>query len=225
MVMCEIAKVAGLPARYLGLFGIPSTGSHALTEVYYDGQWHLFDPTFGIFFYSASGWDGSGRILSASDLIMSRERPTMMQVVEKPWGCDYQQQRQFVVQPLLDPPTSHVMTYWGENGRRTMFPVAFGNDAVISVPLDIDLRSKRLFKLGEPSGKWLDTWLTCIDDPRNGYFFLGGTCPKILHCVRIRTVALSRLIVRYTATPESSGRLGVFPLAGCLLIGSKTELL
>ena len=106
-----------------------------------------------------------------------------------------------------------------------MFPVAFGNDAVISVPLDIDLRSKRLFKLGEPSGKWLDTWLTCIDDPRNGYFFLGGTCPKILHCVRIRTVALSRLIVRYTATPESSGRLGVFPLAGCLLIGSKTELL
>jgi Transglutaminase-like superfamily len=59
MVMCEIVRVAGLPSRYLGLFGIPSTGSHALVEVHFGGGWHLFDPTFGVFFYSGAKWDGT----------------------------------------------------------------------------------------------------------------------------------------------------------------------
>jgi hypothetical protein len=85
MVMCEIARVAGLPARYLGFFGVPSTGSHALVEVHFGGGWHLFDPTFGVFFYSGAKWDGTGRVLSASDIITSDQRPTMMQVVERPW--------------------------------------------------------------------------------------------------------------------------------------------
>jgi hypothetical protein len=221
--MCELARVAGLPARYLGLFGIPSTGSHALAEVHFGGDWHLFDPTFGVFFYSNPDWDGTGHILSASDIITSRQRPTMMQVVEKPWGRDYHQQRGFAVRTLLDPPTSHVLTYWGEKGRRTMFPVAFGNDAIISVPLEVNLQSKPVFTLGERTGRWLDTWLKCIDDPRNGYFFVGGTCPTILHCVRMKSTAPARLTVRYVATPESSGGLGVFPLAGCILLNSHSE--
>jgi hypothetical protein len=166
-----------------------------------------------------------GRVLSASDIITSGQRPTMMQVVERPWECNYQQQRSFAIQPLLDPPTSHVMTYWGEAGRRTMFPVAFGNDAVISIPVQIDLRSERTFTLGQCTGKWLDTRLKCIDDPRKGYFFIGGTCPTILHCIRIKAEALEWMTVRYVATPESSGGLGVFPLAGCLLLGSETHAL
>lgn len=223
MVMCELARVAGFPSRYLGLFGIPSTGSHALTEIHYGGEWHLFDPTFGIFFYSQGAWDGSGHVLSAHDIVAQDQRATMIQVVEKPWAKDYEKQKSFAVQPLLDPPTSHVMTYWSEAGRRSMFPVAFGNDAIISVPVDVDLAEKDRFVLGTPTGQWLDTWLQCIDNPRNGYFFLGGTCPTIHHFVRIKVRPFTRVTVRYTATPESEGRLGVFPLCGCLLASNRVE--
>lgn len=223
LVMCELARVAGLPARYLGLFGIPSVGSHALVEVHFDDRWHLFDPTFGVFFYSGTRWDGTGRVLSASDIIASRERPTLIQAVEKPWGRDYPEQRRFAVQPLLDPPTSHVVEYWSEEGRRTLFPVAFGNDAIISIPVEIDLRSQRTFQLGERTGKWQDTWLEYNADRHNGYFFIGGTCPTIFHCVRIKVEAPGRLRVTYIAAPESSGGLGVFPLAGCLLSASEAD--
>lgn len=223
MVMCELARVAGMPARFIGLFGIPSIGSHALAEIYHDGAWHLYDPTFGVFFYSRPKWDGTGHVLSAQDIIVSRQRPDMIQVVEKPWQLDYDRQRSFMVQPLLDPPNSHVLTYWSEKGRRTIFPVAFGNDAVISVPLEVDLSSQRDFSLGAATGQWLDTWLQCIDDPRNGYFVLGGTCPTIHQFVRIKARAPSRIKIEYVATPESWGRLSLFPLAGCLLLSSRVD--
>ncbi len=223
LVMCEIARVSGLPARYLGIFGIPSAGSHALVEVYFDGRWHLFDPTFGVFFYSAARWDGTGHVLSAAEIVASRERPTLIQAVEKPWGRDYREQRRFSVQPLLDPPTSHVLSYWSEEGRRSVFPVAFGNDAVMSVPVDIDLRSQRSFDLGECTGKWQDTWWKCIADRRNGYFQIGGLCPTIVHCVRIKAEVPARLTVRYVAAGGSAGSLGAFPLAGCFLLATETD--
>ena len=223
MVMAELLRVAGLPARYLGLFGIPSTGSHALCEVYVDGGGRLFGPAGGVFFYSRPQWDGAGEILSTEAVMTARARPAMMQVVETPWRLNYEQEKNFPVQPLLDPPTSHVMTYWSENGRRGMFPVAFGNDAVISAPVDIDLRETHVHQLGERTGAWLDTWLKCIDDPRNGYFQIGGDCPKIHHCVRIKSAFPGRVRALYVATPESEGALQVFPLAHCLLLDMRVE--
>ena len=110
-----------------------------------------------------------------------------------------------------------------------MFPVAFGNDATVSVPVEVDLREKDRFALGERSGTWLDTWLKCIDDPSNGYFFIGGSCPTILHCVRTKTRFPGRVTATYFATPESTGTLSVFPLAHCLLrrsevTGAETRL-
>jgi len=219
LVFCELARVAGLPARYIGFFGIPATGSHALAEAHFDGSWHLFDPTFGVFCYSREKYDGSGHILSAEEIVTEPTRAALMQVVERPWTLNYEHERLFPVQPLLDPPTSHVLTYWGERG--SIFPVAFGNDAIISIPVTVDLSGNPSFELGQATGKWLDTWLKCIDDPRDGYFFLGGTCPTIYHFVQVRAPANSRFEARYVSTPESTGTLEVFPLAGCFLI-SKT---
>ena len=217
LVYCELARAAGIPARYVGFFGIPEAGSHALAEVYYEGQWHLFDPTFGVFFYSLGAYDGSGSILSAEEIVTRRERPTLMQAVGIPWKENYVDERHYDVQPLLDPPTSHVLTYWSEKGRRITFPVAFGNDATISVPVKIDLISRSVFELGEATGKWLDTWLECIDNPGNGYFFLGGSCPTICHDVKISVPRFANVVARYVATPESTGTLEIFPLEGCFL--------
>ena len=54
--------MVGLPSRYIGAFNLrPIMGSHAISEVYYGGKWHLLDPTFGIFFYSKTQYDGTVR--------------------------------------------------------------------------------------------------------------------------------------------------------------------
>lgn len=48
----EMAKHMGYKARSRGIFCLPIQGGHVVNEVFYDGEWRLFDPTFGVFFTS-----------------------------------------------------------------------------------------------------------------------------------------------------------------------------
>lgn len=61
-----IVKALGFRVRdigfdYVDLNGKP--GAHAAAEVYYDGGWHFFDPTFGQFWT-----DAAGNVLSIADV-------------------------------------------------------------------------------------------------------------------------------------------------------------
>jgi hypothetical protein len=56
--------VTGYPARIIHLMdkGVPPN-THALVEVYYGGDWHLYDPTFGVRFLDETGRVASYRTL------------------------------------------------------------------------------------------------------------------------------------------------------------------
>ena len=97
-----LCRMVGLPSRYIGAFNLrPIMGSHAISEVYYGGKWHLLDPTFGIFFYSKTQYDGTGEIPSFHDLVTSPGRWTAFKVVERPWIGRYDDSvRSFGVAPV-----------------------------------------------------------------------------------------------------------------------------
>jgi hypothetical protein len=73
ITMVHEMQELGHTARYVGLFGLSMFGtecyaSHAMCEVYYDGSWHLFGTTWGVYFK-----DGS-RILSLSEMLANPNR-------------------------------------------------------------------------------------------------------------------------------------------------------
>jgi len=41
-LLLTLAEKAGIPSRHVGLIG------HVVMESWYDGAWHMYDPTFGI---------------------------------------------------------------------------------------------------------------------------------------------------------------------------------
>lgn len=59
-VVKTVAEEFGFPARYVNLNNFPKPGvGHTQIEVWIDGAWHLFDPTFGVVYK-----DEKGRLLS-----------------------------------------------------------------------------------------------------------------------------------------------------------------
>jgi hypothetical protein len=65
LVYAAIVKRLGLPARSAQFYyddpgNVPD--SHIAVEVLYDGDWHYYDPTFGVFFT-----DATGNVLSITD--------------------------------------------------------------------------------------------------------------------------------------------------------------
>jgi hypothetical protein len=78
--------------------GIPDT--HIAAEVFYDGAWHYFDPTFGAFWT-----DGGGHVLSIDDVragggTKHKDLAAYTNVVEDPWfaGDD----TAFLTDPVTD---------------------------------------------------------------------------------------------------------------------------
>lgn len=53
-----LVKRLGLKTRSVGLFCIPRQNGHVGAEVWYEGAWHFFDPSFGVFFSSNAKVDG-----------------------------------------------------------------------------------------------------------------------------------------------------------------------
>lgn len=64
MALVSLIRMAGLPARQVAL----PNADHVLMEAYYDGMWHMFDPTYGFFCYSTGKYDGTGHIVSMDEL-------------------------------------------------------------------------------------------------------------------------------------------------------------
>lgn len=76
----RLAWAAGLPARYVNLLDLgPPLETHVVPEIYYDGEWHLVDATFGIFFRRTDG-----PILPLHALIGDRSAP-MFRTAERIW--------------------------------------------------------------------------------------------------------------------------------------------
>lgn len=45
-----LAAAQEIPSHYLNLMNYPKSQGHTVAEVYYEGKWHLYDPTFNVFY-------------------------------------------------------------------------------------------------------------------------------------------------------------------------------
>ena len=77
-----------IPTRTVELFNTPDRG-HDLVEAYYDQDWHLFDPSYGIFVYSGPTFDKRGNIFSMSKLQKDRGAGFLQGVTDTPWTGQY----------------------------------------------------------------------------------------------------------------------------------------
>jgi len=49
-VLAALAASQGYPARVINLHNYPENYGHTVCEVFYDGAWHLYDPTYGAYY-------------------------------------------------------------------------------------------------------------------------------------------------------------------------------
>ncbi len=204
-------------------------GSHAISEVYYDGRWHLFDPTFGIFFYTADRYDGKATVPSFHDLIADPGGYVPMKAVAKPWGGKYDEaDRAFGVQPvepdyLKASYGTPIITLYRKYLRET-FPVAYGSDDLISFPVDADLRTETELWFGGVDGSANDVVLLALNGTAYvGSHYLGGSFPPALHTWTVRAPENAVLTVTYHSADEKPPRLGFVALKAAHLLAVSRE--
>ncbi len=225
-----LCRMVGLPARYIGAFNLrPIMGSHAISEVYYDGKWHLLDPTFGLFFYSKETYDGAGEIASFHDLVMTPDRWTAFKVVEQPWigryddtvrshgvvaaEADYLKDRYRT--PILD----LYRKYLAET-----FPIAYGHSDPVSYPVDADLSAQEEMWIGEADGNNSDVLRMVTNGSAYvGGHYLGGTYPPGFHTWSIRAPGPCRLRIEYFSTQDDPPGLEPSPLKAARIVSVRKD--
>ena len=55
ILLTELFSEIGIKARAVNFYNVPFQGNHTTTELYINGKWMWFDPTFGTYFESARG--------------------------------------------------------------------------------------------------------------------------------------------------------------------------
>jgi hypothetical protein len=56
LAMAAITEAGGYPTRTVHLSNSPQhQNTHVVVEVYYEDHWHLYDPTYGVFFLNKDG--------------------------------------------------------------------------------------------------------------------------------------------------------------------------
>lgn len=191
-------------------------GSHALAEVFYNGSWHLFDPTFGIFFYSRPEY-ADGHVLSAVEISIWPILPPMMQVLGKPWQRNYAAEASFGVKPTGKKPISHETDYWNAQTHSEMFPIAFGNTSSIVFPVRLDLSAEDTHEIGKADGSWKSVYDANVADPETGYFSIGGRTPVISHLLDVSLPEPGHFEISLAVVEDELIQISVVPTRGAFL--------
>lgn len=88
LTFAAIVKRLGFPVRSAQFYYATSDGtpdSHIAVEVQYDGAWHFFDPTFGVFWT-----DATGNVMSITDAragggTEQKDTVSFTNLIENPW--------------------------------------------------------------------------------------------------------------------------------------------
>ncbi|MDE2887596.1 MAG: transglutaminase-like domain-containing protein [Gemmatimonadota bacterium] len=220
-----LCRMVGLPSRYIGAFNLrPIMGSHAISEVYYDGKWHLLDPTFGLFFYSKKAYDGTGEVASFHDLVMAPDRWTPFKVVERPWIGRYDEtvrshgvtavEADYLKDRYRTPILDLYRKYLAET-----FPIAYGHSDPVSYPVDADLSAQEEMRIGEADGNSSDVLRMVTNGSAYvGGHYLGGAYPPGFHTWSIKTPGPCRLRIEYFSTQDNPPGLEPAPLKAARVV-------
>lgn len=67
-LLAVLACTQEIPARLLTLGNYPVNNGHAVCEIYYDGAWHLYDPTYGAYYTNTPADGATPNVLSFEEL-------------------------------------------------------------------------------------------------------------------------------------------------------------
>ena len=225
-----LCRRLGLPARYIGAFYLrPLMGSHAISEVHYDGAWHLFDPTFGLLYYSGEQYDGKGKVASFHEMVLEPERWTPLKVVERPWTGTYDDAvRDFGVVPaeadyLKDVYGTSILELYTKYLNET-FPIAYGARDPVSYPVEADLRERDHLSIGEVDGGSRDVIMQALNGSAySGGHYLGGSTPPGYHTWSIKVPGRCRVALTYHSVGDDPDELMLVPLKGIRLVSRLRE--
>lgn len=216
-----LCRRAGLAARCAVLYK-DNAYTHDVGEVYYDGQWHCMDPTYGEFFCTKDYFGPGSEIIS---LRRMRDTPALLEhcfhLNVVPWSGSYVPSIEVI--PMAE---DYLPERYGGTGGIPLkefltsffeiaFPYAvmFGNKA-LSFPVDLDFSSRSSISLGEFDGSFSDTI------PYIGKCYHAGAA----HTLRFQVPSpgMYEMTYRFLAT-DKTRYPGAIPLCGCTLISLETK--
>lgn len=222
-VFVILCRRAGIPARIISLHHMPFMGGHSVSEVFYNGKWHFFDPTFGIFFYNRTEYDGKGNIASFCDLASNMSRWIPFKVLDRPWTGEYDEK---VIRFGIKRVERNYMEYkYGipviEIFKRD-FPAArpIINETG-SYYLEIDLEKEGNLWLGTINNDGND--LSLYSSDFLGANYLGYGFPPRSHIFRIKTSPNSKVNIEYFWVAGYFSTPTLLPLKNAELIQSRYE--
>ncbi|MGH2566920.1 MAG: transglutaminase domain-containing protein [Bacteroidota bacterium] len=220
-VFTILSRKAGLPARFVTTMYVRDLKSHVLSEVFYDGKWHLYDASFGIFFYSSPEYDEQGEVISFHDLVANPYRWTPFIVVPQAGTGSYDES-------VGSYPVSRVederLELSGENisiasyrqGIQKSYPVAYGSNDIVSYPVDANVR--------QDSSKWFgrvdksDGELALFHDRFSGSHYVGHAVPPGFHTWLVRAKPFTTVHIEYYSVYSNSPKLSLVPLRAAKII-------
>jgi hypothetical protein len=223
-VFNTLVRMVGIPARRVSLYNLPIQGGHTASEAYYCGQWHLYDATFGVFFFSKSTFSREGEVLSLRELLAAPSSGTMMKVVAAPWG-GYRDDRaqQFRVRPAERDylatvyPTPLPAMY--RDYLQTAFPVACDSDTLISFPVNADLEARSEITIGSRDGSARDVEQATSLGTGRGASYIGNGAPAAVHTVTIKAPKGTMVEIEYSLLEKRE--LFFFPLVSSRLLSEQ----
>lgn len=227
-----LVRLTGIPARKVGLYGVDWQGAHSLVEVYYDGQWHLYDPSFGMFLYSKPEYNETGRIASLDDLVTSSASGWyFFKVVEQPWAGYDESVRSFGIvraeKDYLDEVYGYAFLDQYRQMFTTVFPVAYDDNQIISFPVIADLTDDGKFSVGvvdQSSSDIIDATAAQETAGKTGtYLLLGENCCQYVHTWFIKAPSPGFVRVTYYSTGNLSPVLMLFPLKGIYIVSASQD--
>lgn len=158
LAFVALCRGAGLPARVNAFRNLEVMEAHNMAEVYYGGAWHLFDPTYGVFFYTSENFDGSGRIASLRDLAAHQTPRYAFEVTANLWtgAFDGQVNTKRVPSETKCGEYPFTLLEFYERVFTKAFPVIPFDGVATSYPLDLDLREIDELWIGKKDGSYMD---------------------------------------------------------------------
>ncbi len=224
-----LVRMAGIPARYVSIMGVGYFGSHAFTEVFYDDHWHLFDPTFGTFFYSNKTYNGQGYVPSFSNLLENQaETYFFFKATDKPWvGYFNKDISGLGVSGVGD---NYLSDYYHFNFKKAYqsmfyrgFPVANDNLQIVSYPIIINFNSgnpliMKIGKIDNDSSDILKLTANVDFSGQVGTFYIGGSGIYAVHTWFITVPSPGYVRIIYASAGDTFPDLITFPLSSVYLV-------
>lgn len=224
LVFVTLCRKAGMAARYVGSMYMPELRSHAISEVFYDGKWHLYDPTFGIFFYSKPDYDNTGYVISFHDLVANPYGWTPFKVVRKTGTGRYDESvKTFattrVERSYLAGHDESVDSY--RKDLNEAYPIAYGGDDMVSYPVDANLLETASQWFGQRDDK--DGELATYAVRFSGSHYVGNGMPPAFHTWVVKAAPNTTVSIEYYSVDANPPKLYVVPLRAVKVIDCKYE--